>query len=85
MQTFMSSGLKISDIDLIYLQTDKISRLSILTLIYRAIPASDGPGPGTTFMPECIKTAREALETHRQCVATLNETPDFMKISYMHW
>jgi hypothetical protein len=81
----MSSGFKISDMDLIYLQTDKISRLSILTLIYRAIPASDGSGPATAFIPECIKTAREALEVHRQCVAALNETFDFVKISYMHW
>lgn len=85
MQIFISSGVKISEMDLVYLQTDKISRLSILTLIYRAIPASDGSGTGTVFTPECIKTAREALETHRQCVAALNETHDFLKISYMHW
>ncbi|KAJ5317981.1 hypothetical protein N7508_002489 [Penicillium antarcticum] len=84
-ERFMSSGLKIADIDIIYLQTDKISRLSILTLIYRAIPASEGSGPATTFIPECIKTAREALEVHRQCVAALSETFEFMKISYMHW
>ncbi|KAJ5775203.1 uncharacterized protein N7511_000214 [Penicillium nucicola] len=84
-ETFMSSGLKLADIDVLYLQTDKISRLSIMTLIYRAIPASEGSGPTTTFIPECIKAAREALEVHRQCVAALSETFEYIKISYMHW
>jgi hypothetical protein len=80
----MSSDLKFSEMDNIYLVTDKVCRLAILTLIYRAIPASPESGPAT-FIPECIQTAREALEVHRQCVATLNETDDFVKISYMHW
>ncbi|CAI7595251.1 unnamed protein product [Penicillium discolor] len=84
-EKFMSSDLKVSDIDLMYLATDKISRLAIMTLIYRAIPASTDSGRGATFIPECIGTAREALEVHRHCVAALNETDDFMKISYMHW
>ncbi|KAJ5350973.1 transcriptional regulator family: Fungal Specific TF [Penicillium brevicompactum] len=80
---FSSSNLKISEMDLIYLTTDKVSRLSVLTLIYRAIPAS--PESGATFIPECIETAREALEVHRQCGALLSESDDFMKTSYMHW
>lgn len=84
-QKFMASDPKVSDIDLMYLVTDKISRLAIMTLIYRAIPASTDLGRGATFIPECIETAREALEIHRQCVAALNETDDIMKISYMHW
>ena len=71
--------------DVMYLTTDKVSRLSILTLIYRAIPAPVGTDTASSFIPECIQTAREALEVHRQCVAALNETDDFMKISYMHW
>lgn len=81
----MSLDLKVSDIDLMYLTTDKISRLAIMTLIYRAIPASTDSGRGATFIPECIETAREALETHRECVAALNETEDSLRISYMHW
>ncbi|KAJ5165470.1 uncharacterized protein N7500_007300 [Penicillium coprophilum] len=84
-EEFISSGTKISEIDHMYLATDKVSRLAIMTLIYRAIPASTDSGTGATFIPECIETAREALEVHRQCVAALNETDDFMKISYMHW
>ncbi|OQE35330.1 hypothetical protein PENCOP_c013G00872 [Penicillium coprophilum] len=84
-EEFISSGPKISEIDHMYLATDKVSRLAILTLIYRAIPASTDSGTSAAFIPECIETAREALEVHRQCVAALNETDDFMKISYMHW
>lgn len=68
-----------------YLATDKVNRLAIMTLIYRAIPASTDSGRVATFIPECIETAREALEIHRQCVAALSETDNFMKISYMHW
>ncbi|OQE02169.1 hypothetical protein PENVUL_c040G05964 [Penicillium vulpinum] len=84
-EEFMSSDLKVSEIDLMYLATDKVSRLAILTLIYRAIPASTESGSAATFIPECIDTARQALEIHRQCVAALNETDDLLKISYMHW
>ncbi|KAJ5365791.1 transcriptional regulator family: Fungal Specific TF [Penicillium concentricum] len=83
-EKFMSSDLKVSEIDLMYLATDKVSRLAIMTLIYRAIPASTDSDTVAAFIPECIETAREALEVHRQCVAALNETDDFMKISYMH-
>lgn len=81
----MLSDLKVSEMDLMYLATDKISRLAIMTLIYRAIPAPTDSGRVSTFIPECIETAREALETHRQCVAALKGTDDFMRISYMHW
>ncbi|CAG8143450.1 unnamed protein product [Penicillium salamii] len=84
-EVFMSSNLNISEMDLMYLATDKVSRLSILTLIYRAIPASPTSGSTATFIPECIETAREALEAHRKCGAALRETDDFMKTSYMHW
>ncbi|KAJ5451529.1 transcriptional regulator family: Fungal Specific TF [Penicillium cf. griseofulvum] len=84
-EEFMSSDLKLAQVDLMYLATDKVSRLSIMTLIYRAIPASTDSGTISTFIPECIETAREALEVHRQCVAALNETDAFIKISYMHW
>ncbi|KAJ5562944.1 transcriptional regulator family: Fungal Specific TF [Penicillium sp. DV-2018c] len=83
-ENFMSSDIGFSEMDKIYLVGDKVSRLAILTLIYRAIPASPQSGPAT-FIPECIQTARESLEAHRRCVATLNETDDFVKISYMHW
>lgn len=81
----MSSGPQVSEIDLMYLTTDKVSRLSILTLIYRAIPVSTESDPAAIFIPKCIETAREALETHRQCGAALNGSDDFTKTSYLHW
>ena len=81
----MASNPNISEMDLMYLATDKVNRLAILTLIYRAIPASSDSGRVLTFIPACIETAREALEIHRQCVAALNETDNLMKISYIHW
>ncbi|KAJ5829933.1 putative transcriptional regulatory protein [Penicillium chrysogenum] len=84
-EKFMSSNPKVSEMDLMYLTTDKVNRLAIMTLIYRAIPASTDSGRVATFIPECIETAREALEIHRQCIAALNETDYLMKISYMHW
>jgi hypothetical protein len=80
----MASNPPMSEMDQMYLTTDKISRLSVLTLIYRAIPGSTVSG-SVSFIPECIETAREALEVHRQCGAVLNETDDFLKTSYMHW
>ncbi|CAG8151121.1 unnamed protein product [Penicillium olsonii] len=84
-EAYMASTPNLPELDIVYLTTDKVSRLSILTLIYRAIPASPASGSTATFIPECIETAREALEAHRQCGAFLNETDDFMKASYMHW
>ncbi|QQK43496.1 C6 transcription factor, putative [Penicillium digitatum] len=84
-EKFMSSEPKVSEMDMMYLATDKVSRLAIMTLIYRAIPAPIDSDRVATFIPECIETAREALEIHRQCVAALQETDDFIRISYMHW
>ncbi|KAJ5099699.1 transcriptional regulator family: Fungal Specific TF [Penicillium argentinense] len=80
----LSSGeRRLSDVDLIYLQSDKVSRMATLTLIYRAIPA--GPNSTTTFIPECIESARAALEIHQTCVSSLKETSEMIRISYMHW
>lgn len=81
----MSSDLSLSDVDLIYLRSDKVSRLAILTLIYRAIPAPTESGSSGTFIPECIETARAALEHHQACVASLKETSEILRCSYMHW
>lgn len=79
----MSSNLNLPDLDILYLQTDKVSRLAILTLIYRAIPVDAG-SPGT-FIPECIDTARDALETHQDCIGSLQEANEIIRCSYMHW
>ncbi|KAJ5665190.1 uncharacterized protein N7477_007638 [Penicillium maclennaniae] len=74
-----------SAVDLMYLRSDKVSRLAILTLIYRAIPASPESGSSTIFIPECIETARASLEQHQMCVSELQEASEIIRCSYMHW
>ncbi|KAJ5176882.1 uncharacterized protein N7482_002759 [Penicillium canariense] len=77
------SDPNLSEVDMIFLRSDGVSRLAILTLIYRAIPAE--PGASSTFIPECIETARAALELHQACVAGLKEATEALRCSYMHW
>lgn len=72
-----------SEVDYIYLRSDGVSRLAILTLIYRAIPVE--PGSSSTFIPECIQTARAALELHQVCIGSLKEASENLRCSYMHW
>lgn len=81
----MNSDVNINEVDLVYLRSDKVSRLAILTLIYRAIPASATPETSSTFIPECIETARAALEHHQVSVTALKETSEIIRCSYMHW
>ena len=71
----------ISDIDSLYLKFDRVCRLSVLALIYRAIPPKDVRG---TFTGDCIETARAALESHQACMASMKDN-DTLKCSYMHW
>ncbi|KAJ5280356.1 hypothetical protein N7478_005728 [Penicillium angulare] len=82
-ESIMSTRLDLNDMDIVYLQTDKVSRLAILTLIYRAIPAESGSSG--TFIPECIETARASLQCHQGCVGSLQEASEVIRCSYMHW
>lgn len=67
----------------LYIKSDEVSRLSVLTLIYRAIPPpADSP---STFITDCVETAREALECHHVCLTILKESNEVVKCSYMHW
>ena len=66
-----------------YIKSDKVSRYSVLTLIYRAIPPP--PGSSSAFIPDCIESARAALEAHQVCMNTLKESNEVLKCSYMHW
>lgn len=79
----MKTNLNMSEVDYIYFRSDGVSRLAILTLIYRAIPVE--PGSSSTFIPECIDTARAALELHQACIADLKEASENLRTSYMHW
>ena len=66
-----------------YIKSDKVSRYSVLTLIYRAIPPP--PGSSSAFIPDCIDSARAALEAHQVCMTKLKESNEVLKCSYMHW
>ncbi|KAJ5148864.1 transcriptional regulator family: Fungal Specific TF [Penicillium atrosanguineum] len=86
-EQIMASNLisNMNAVDFIYLRSDKVSRLAILTLIYRAIPASPESGSSTNFIPECIEMARASLEHHQTCVSELQEASEMIRCSYMHW
>lgn len=85
LQAITGSDPNIGEVDALYLRTDKVSRLAILTLIYRAIPASNNSGSSSAFIPECIETARAALEHHQGCIGSLKEANELIRCSYMHW
>ncbi|GLA96044.1 hypothetical protein AtubIFM61612_011232 [Aspergillus tubingensis] len=71
-----------SQVDQIFFKSDKVARLSVLTLIYRAIPPQGTQG---TFIHECIETARSALEVHQDCMAEVKEMTEHIKAAYFHW
>ncbi|GLA37130.1 hypothetical protein AnigIFM63309_003697 [Aspergillus niger] len=71
-----------SPVDEVFFKSDKVARLSVLTLIYRAIPP---PGTQGTFIHECIETARSALEVHQGCMAEVKEMTEHIKAAYFHW
>ncbi|GKZ30858.1 hypothetical protein AbraIFM66950_010496 [Aspergillus brasiliensis] len=71
-----------SPVDEVFFRADKVARLSVLTLIYRAIPPQGTQG---TFINECIETARSALEVHQNCLVDVKEMTEHIKASYFHW
>ncbi|PYH69233.1 putative C6 transcription factor [Aspergillus vadensis CBS 113365] len=71
-----------SQVDQIFFKADKVARLSVQTLIYRAIPPQGTQG---TFIHECIQTARSALEVHQDCMAEVKEMTEHIKAAYFHW
>lgn len=73
------------------MKSDQVSFLSSLTLVYRAIPANvsvgvqAGPAHGfSTFTPECIDTARLAMQTHEECMKLMGSNL-WVAASYIHW
>ncbi|KAL2846076.1 hypothetical protein BJX68DRAFT_129594 [Aspergillus pseudodeflectus] len=70
-------------VESIYIQCDEVCRYSTLTLIYRAIPPQ--AGATGTFINECIQSARNALQSHKSCMAVLKEATPATKLSYLHW
>lgn len=68
------------------MKSDQVSFLSSLTLVYRAIPAGAGGGGHgfSTFTPECIETARLAMQTHEECMKLMGSNL-WVAASYIHW
>ncbi|KAM7205739.1 fungal-specific transcription factor domain containing protein [Naviculisporaceae sp. PSN 640] len=64
-------------------ESDAVLRLSLLTLVYRAVPHP--PGSRTTFRPECIEAARATLERHQRCMAVVTNSHLSLFSIYMHW
>ncbi|KAE8340099.1 hypothetical protein BDV24DRAFT_152296 [Aspergillus arachidicola] len=73
------------DLHEIIRRADRVCNLSLLSLIYRAIPPEKPSG--TAFCDECIATAREALKEHEKCVALILSCPwdeSFLEM-YINW
>jgi hypothetical protein len=64
------------------MKSDEVSFLSSLALVYRATP-SVGGFPGT-FSPECIETARAAMQTHQEAMRLMGSN-QWTAASYIHW
>ncbi|KAL3429734.1 hypothetical protein BDV09DRAFT_35801 [Aspergillus tetrazonus] len=73
----------LNPIEYLYIKCDEVCRLSVLTLIYRAIPPQTAT-PGT-FVRECIEAARSALQAHKSSMSLLTEANEATKLSYLHW
>lgn len=82
-QRILSENHNLTAMENFLVLSDSISRFSVLALIYRAIPPP--PDSSSTFIPDCIETARAALEMHLDCMTMLKESSEVLKCSYMHW
>ncbi|EXF81720.1 fungal specific transcription factor [Colletotrichum fioriniae PJ7] len=63
--------------------SDEVLRLSLLTIIYRAVPSP--PGSATTFGTECINAARATLQRHEDCMAIMAKDAYYLFPMYMNW
>ncbi|KZL75901.1 fungal specific transcription factor [Colletotrichum tofieldiae] len=64
-------------------RTDKVNQLSLACLIYRAIPPE--AGEKTVFGKACIATARQALEEHQRCMASVAGLEEYFLEFYVNW
>jgi hypothetical protein len=71
------------------LRADRVTYLSSLTLIYRAISpltasSRSKTAANTTFSSECVDAARRAFAWHAECMQLTGRSL-FLKASYLHW
>ncbi|KAL2261569.1 hypothetical protein VTK26DRAFT_3876 [Humicola hyalothermophila] len=72
-----------SDLTKVFVTSDCVLRLSLVTLVHRAVP--NPPGSPTTFTEECIRAARATLDRHQDCIAVLERNKVMLFSSYMNW
>ncbi|KAF5689906.1 fungal specific transcription factor factor domain-containing protein [Fusarium circinatum] len=63
--------------------SDKVLRLSLLTLVHRAAPPITGSN--TTFNYNCVAAARATLEKHEECIAHIHRSATPYLATYIHW
>ncbi|TDZ59899.1 putative transcriptional regulatory protein [Colletotrichum trifolii] len=63
--------------------SDEVLRLSLLAVIYRAVPSP--PGFPTTFCTECIEAARATLQRHQDCMEIMARDSYYLFPMYMNW
>ncbi|KAG9254053.1 uncharacterized protein F5Z01DRAFT_622611 [Emericellopsis atlantica] len=66
----------------IFIIGDEIQFLSVLTMVYRAIPAP--PGSPSRFNEDCLETARKCITAHQTGMGLLTHGA-YVKSIYVHW
>ncbi|KAK5053146.1 hypothetical protein LTR84_002120 [Exophiala bonariae] len=75
------------EVELALIRSDELANLSVLTLVYRALPpdlSEVTPQCSRIFAAECIETARKAIHAHLSHVRSLGTNTDLLT-TYMHW
>lgn len=81
LKTFSNDPRNQTILDMVY-KSGRVTHLSTLTLIYRAIP--NAPGFPSTFNAECIDAARAAFSCHMECMELTADSLVAMA-GYLHW
>ncbi len=70
---------------MIYLQCDLVCQSSLLALILRAVPTLQNSP--SSISDECVAVARETLNIHQQCMASIGNRKDDPSIvmKYINW
>lgn len=64
-------------------ETDDVLYQSLLTLIYRAMPIPEGSS--SAFIPQCITSARSALQLHDNIMALIKPLDSWYIHTYFQW
>ncbi|KAI9155633.1 Oxidoreductase swnN [Paramyrothecium foliicola] len=64
-------------------RADRISHLAIITLVYRSIQPSSSTG--SAFSDECLSSAKECLEEHKEVFSLLQDVESSIVELYVQW